>query len=134
MAELTNAVDEFSKTYRFNEMEAIGRKHAEELDVLRSEKMKAVTDLVTFKARMKEMQRAYAKMCSRLETERGDLLIKVRNLRADLATARNDALEEAANAVRNPELFQHYIDGPLVLCGRVIEAIRALKREGGGNG
>ena len=52
-----------------------------------AEKMQAVTELVTFTARLKETQITYRKTCLRLETERDDLLIETRNLRAELADA-----------------------------------------------
>lgn len=77
-----------------------------ERDKLRAEKMQVVTDLSTFKARLKETQIVYAKTCGRLETERDDSKIEIRNLRAE-----NDKLRDEVYAL-NLQISRIIRDGP----------------------
>jgi len=44
----------------------------------------------------------------------------------DAVAVREATIQECARVAMNPKLFEHYNDGPLALCGGVVDAIRAL--------
>ena len=55
------------------------------------------------------------------------LLLEVEALRSlDAGAVREATIQECARVAMNPKLFEHYTDGPLALCGGVVDAILAL--------
>ena len=44
----------------------------------------------------------------------------------DAGAVREATIQECARVAMNPKLFEHYTDGPLALCGGVVDAILAL--------
>ena len=117
---------------------AIALRHAEQLDAANAE-IERLRDVCATDIKVIS---DIGNRC-KIERERAERAeAEIERLRAELATARNDALEEACNcALIERALWKSTktpvpddVEGGRSASNNIAIAIRALKREGGGNG